>query len=37
MVTKAVEYARENNIKLIPLCPFSKSVFDKVPEFKDVL
>ncbi len=37
MVTKAVEYARGNNIKIIPLCPFAKSVFDKVPEFRDVL
>lgn len=37
MVTKAVAYARENGIKIIPLCPFAKSVFDKVPEFKDVL
>lgn len=37
MVTKAVEYARENHIKIIPLCPFAKSVFDKVAEFRDVL
>ena len=37
MITKAVEYARENNITIIPLCPFAKSVFDKVAEFKDVL
>ncbi len=37
MLTKAVEYAREKNIKIIPLCSFAKSVFDKVPEFKDVL
>ncbi len=37
MVVKAVEYARENNIKIIPLCPFAKSVFDKNPEFNDVL
>ncbi|WP_310555605.1 GNAT family N-acetyltransferase [Flavobacterium sp.] len=37
MVTKAVEYAREENIKIIPLCPFAKSVFNKVPEFQDVL
>jgi predicted GNAT family acetyltransferase len=37
MVVKAVEYARENNIKIIPLCPFAKSVFDKIPEYKDVL
>jgi predicted GNAT family acetyltransferase len=37
MVTKAVEWARKNNIKIVPLCPFAKSVFDKVPEFRDVL
>ena len=37
MVTKAVEYARENGIKILPLCPFAKSVFDKVSEFRDVL
>lgn len=37
MVTKAVEYAREHQIKIIPLCPFAKKVFDKTPEFRDVL
>lgn len=37
MVAKAVEYARENGIKIIPLCPFAKSIFDKVVEFRDVL
>jgi predicted GNAT family acetyltransferase len=37
MVVKAVEYAREKGIKIIPLCPFAKSVFDKTPEFSDVL
>lgn len=37
MVAKAVEYAREKNIKIIPLCPFAKKVFDKTPEFSDVL
>jgi predicted GNAT family acetyltransferase len=37
MVTKAVEFAREKGIKIIPLCPFAKSVFDKTPEFNDVL
>ena len=33
MVTKAVEFAREKGIKILPLCPFAKSVFDKTPEF----
>lgn len=37
MVAKAVEYAREKGIKIIPLCPFAKKVFDKTPEFSDVL
>lgn len=37
MVIKAVEYARVKNIKILPLCPFAKSVFDKTLEIRDVL
>lgn len=37
LVMKAVEYARANNIKILPLCPFARSVFDKTPEIADVL
>ncbi|MNK37705.1 hypothetical protein D3C87_562810 [compost metagenome] len=37
LVMKAVEYARANNLKIMPLCPFAKSVFDKKPEIGDVL
>ena len=37
LVTKAVDFAREKGIKIIPLCPFAKSVFEKVAAFKDVL
>ncbi|MFD2939249.1 MULTISPECIES: GNAT family N-acetyltransferase [Flavobacterium] len=37
LVMAAVEYARNNNLKIIPLCPFAKSVFDKVEEIRDVL
>ena len=37
MLAKAVEFARQNNIKIMPLCPFAKSVFDKVAEYQDVL
>ncbi len=37
MVKVAVEYARAHNLKIMPLCPFAKAVFDKNPEFKDVL
>jgi len=37
MVVKAVEFAREKGIKIIPLCPFANSVFKKTPEWRDVL
>jgi len=37
MIMKAVEFARENKILIIPLCPFAQSVFEKVDEIKDVL
>lgn len=37
LVMAAVDYARANNVKIIPLCPFAKSVFDKVEEIRDVL
>ncbi|MFB3387150.1 GNAT family N-acetyltransferase [Flavobacterium sp. LAR06] len=37
LVMKAVEYARNNNLKIIPLCPFAKSVFDKTEDIRDVL
>jgi uncharacterized protein len=37
LVSKSVEFAREKGIKIVPLCPFAKSVFDKTKEFQDVL
>jgi uncharacterized protein len=37
LVAKAVAYAREKGIKIIPLCSFASSVFDKVEEYRDVL
>ena len=37
MVLKAVEFAREMGISIIPLCPFAKTVFDRVPAIRDVL
>ena len=33
----AVEFARTNSFKIIPLCPFAKSVFEKKKEYGDVL
>nr|WP_241258602.1 GNAT family N-acetyltransferase [Flavobacterium sp. Sr18] len=37
MVLEAVQYARENNLKILPLCPFAKSVFDKTKDIQDLL
>lgn len=37
LVHAAVEYARKQKIKIIPLCPFANAVFKKKPEFADVL
>ncbi|HCZ37624.1 MAG TPA: GNAT family N-acetyltransferase [Cytophagales bacterium] len=37
LVLAAVEYARKHNIKIIPLCPFAKATFDRMPEIHDVL
>lgn len=33
---KMVDFARQENYKVIPLCPFAKAMFDKTPENKDV-
>lgn len=37
LVAAAVDHARKNQLKILPLCPFAKSVFEKVSEFRDVL
>lgn len=37
MVVKAVAFAREKGIKIVPLCPFARSVFDRMKELNDVL
>lgn len=37
LVYSAVNYARLNNIKVIPLCPFAKALFDRKAELRDVL
>ncbi len=36
LVMESVEYARKNNLKIIPLCPFAKRVFDKNESLQDV-
>ena len=37
LVNAIVEHARAHQYKIIPVCPFVKSIMDKKPDFKDVL
>ena len=37
LVMAAVDFARDKGIKILPLCPFANSVFQKTPEIADVL
>jgi hypothetical protein len=37
LVEKGVEFARENKLKILPLCPFAKKLFDETPDYADVL
>lgn len=37
LVGAAVQWARAGRKRIIPLCPFARSVFDKTPEYRDVL
>lgn len=37
LVKKSVEYARENDLKIDPLCPFAEAEFKRHDSYKDVL
>ena len=37
LVHKTVDHARKNGLKVSPVCSFARAVFDKSPDFKDVL
>ncbi|HRP88867.1 MAG TPA: GNAT family N-acetyltransferase [Edaphocola sp.] len=37
LLMEAVAFARKQNVKIIPLCPYAKSVFDKDESIRDVL
>lgn len=36
LVMAAVEYARTAHVKILPLCPFAKSIFDKNDDLNDL-
>ena len=37
LVRRAVEDARREEFRILPLCPFAKSQFERHPEWRDVL
>lgn len=37
LVMAAVEFARNNNYRIMPLCPFAKAVFQRTPSLNDIL
>jgi predicted GNAT family acetyltransferase len=37
LVDRAVAWARMTGTKLVPSCPYAKSVFDRNPDLRDVL
>lgn len=37
LVMAGVEFAREKEVKIIPLCPYAKSRFDRDENIRDVL
>lgn len=36
LVQAAVDYARNNKMKIIPLCPYTHAMFKRKPEYTDV-
>ncbi|MEA0562219.1 GNAT family N-acetyltransferase [Lysinibacillus irui] len=37
LVKAAVDYAKKENLQVIPLCPFAKAEFEKHPEYQELL
>lgn len=37
LVMKAIAYAREKQVKILPLCPYAKKVMEKDPTFHEIV
>lgn len=37
LILKAIEFARANNLKIVPLCSYAKRIFDNDSSLNDVL
>ena len=36
LVAHGVEWARQNEQKIMPLCPFARALFERTPDYADV-
>ncbi|MFC7357581.1 GNAT family N-acetyltransferase [Jejudonia soesokkakensis] len=37
LVRQAVDFAKEKDVSILPLCPFAKAIIDKNKELQDIL
>ena len=37
LVATAVQFARDNGLKIKPFCPYTRKVIERTPEYQDVL
>jgi uncharacterized protein len=37
LVAQAVKFAREKKVKIVPACSFAKIIFERTPEYSDLL
>jgi uncharacterized protein len=37
IVKKALQYAKDNNYKIVPICPFVQSYLKRYPEWNDIV
>ena len=37
LVAAAVKFARDNGLKIKPVCPYTRKVIERTPEYQDVL
>ena len=37
LVAAAIDYAREQGMKIVPLCSFAKALMEKIDEYRDLM
>jgi predicted GNAT family acetyltransferase len=36
LIKEAVDYAIENNLKVVPLCPYARKLFNEIKEYQEI-